>query len=359
MDVRQTAHEPDMRRVLQLCMEIDELAVESYEAMAAASEEPEVRALFGQMGRDKAAHISWWRRLLTAFDEDRLPRVLGDPLDLVGQLESVIADVRATMPGDLAGMTTDEMLTTAAKVEYFALEPVFGELLDMLGPVDGALAHEAYDNHIERLISAIESQHRGTDSLPGFLVRVLRRSWRNSTAMTSYAMRDPLTGLYNRRALDSYLTQWTAWACRYSRPVSVLMMDIDDFKRVNDRQGHTVGDAALVAVAYAITTSARASDIVGRFGGDEFLLIAPESGPAEIAQVAERVLENVRAMSLPSTNGDGLGLTISVGVAVSDGSAGPKVCTPDSLLTAADAGLYGAKAAGKDRWAAPVVIGTR
>jgi diguanylate cyclase (GGDEF)-like protein len=158
------------------------------------------------------------------------------------------------------------------------------------------------------------------------------------------SLRDSLTRWFNRRYALETLYNELRRAARSGRYPALLMFDLDDFKGVNDRRGHLHGDAILQGVARTIDGLLRGSDVKCRYGGDEFLVILPETGIAGAAQVAEHIRTGIKTAELaPSMDGEHV--TCSVGVTVA--CAGE--LDPETLLARADAALYGAKAAGRDR----------
>jgi len=167
------------------------------------------------------------------------------------------------------------------------------------------------------------------------------------------ALTDPLTGLTNRRAFDSMLAREWKLAARERKPLGMLMIDIDNFKRYNDTYGHPAGDACLASVGHAMQTALmRPMDTVARYGGEEFAVLLPGINSAGIRIVAQRVLEAVLALRIPHRHGlDGV-VSISVGgaiaepaVAVSETPAG----TVAGLASRADYALYRAKQQGRAR----------
>jgi diguanylate cyclase (GGDEF)-like protein len=160
------------------------------------------------------------------------------------------------------------------------------------------------------------------------------------------AIADPLTGLYNHRHLYERLEQEMARAKRSHRPVSVLMLDIDSLKLVNDTYGHQVGDEALKLLASVLQSSCRAEDIVGRYGGDEFMIILPEADTAEAQRIGERIQANLAARCLEGEGKDGcVPIRLSMGVACYPGDA----TIMHELVDAADAALYRSKQRGGGR----------
>jgi len=159
------------------------------------------------------------------------------------------------------------------------------------------------------------------------------------------SVRDPLTGLFNRRYLEEVLALEMIRAARKQYPIGIIMADIDHFKRFNDTHGHAAGDAVLVQVGNLLRTHVRSSDVTCRYGGEEFVLILPEAS-REITQIrAEQMREDARHLHV-QYEGQTLGaLTLSFGVAVFPNNGS----TEDTILKAADDALYCAKLDGRDR----------
>jgi diguanylate cyclase len=157
------------------------------------------------------------------------------------------------------------------------------------------------------------------------------------------AIRDELTGLYNRRHVMELMHKEVQRAARGGRPMSIALLDIDHFKRINDSCGHAQGDEVLKAFAQAVASTLRDTDVLGRWGGEEFMVMLPETDAALAAGVLERVHLRMRELSFPCAGG-ARGVSFSAGIAD---------CTPGEVLHAAieraDAALYRAKEGGRQR----------
>jgi diguanylate cyclase (GGDEF)-like protein len=159
------------------------------------------------------------------------------------------------------------------------------------------------------------------------------------------AVTDPLTGLWNRRRMGETLEREVDRAVRFGHPISLIILDVDDFKAINDRQGHLQGDIVLETVADAVRESIRTIDLAARYGGDELALILLETAREGATTLAERLRERVRDTDIPLRDGGSMSVTLSVGVATVPDSAGDL----ESLVDAADRALLRAKRAGKNQ----------
>lgn len=157
---------------------------------------------------------------------------------------------------------------------------------------------------------------------------------------------DGLTRLLNHRAVHERLREELARSIRFDRPLSVILCDIDHFKRVNDTHGHLAGDAVLRAVANSFRTTLRASDVIGRYGGEEFLVVLADSDLEAARQVAERLRAALAQREVPLPAGGTQAVTASFGAA-SRGEL-PAPASADALVSLADTRLYQAKAAGRN-----------
>jgi two-component system cell cycle response regulator len=182
--------------------------------------------------------------------------------------------------------------------------------------------------------------------------RVLERSLRYALKLGEtlgelrrLATRDQLTGLLNRREFDRILAEECDRAVRFGRPVALLIVDLDHFKRVNDVHGHPAGDAVLREAARRLADEVRSVDRATRFGGEEFAIVLMEMDRTQAMEVARRMCRTMAATPIEAAPGVLLNVTMSVGVAVTPSEAKD----PKALVAAADRALYAAKAGGRNR----------
>ena len=210
-----------------------------------------------------------------------------------------------------------------------------------------AIARSPSPVHYERqLVSGKWIECRGSP-IPGggylAIYRDIDERKRMLTELERLATRDDLTGLSNRRSFLEYLEKELQRARRYGREVSLAVIDVDHFKSVNDRFGHTTGDHVLRCVSHTLNSVLREADTVGRLGGEEFAAVLPESDLARAQVAGERLREAVAALRLEAS-GKEFEVTISVGIAQASSD-----CTVKDLITHADDALYRAKANGRNQ----------
>ena len=173
---------------------------------------------------------------------------------------------------------------------------------------------------------------------------------RAQVALERLATRDGLTGLANRRCFDDTIHAEWQRAQRQRQPLSLLMVDVDNFKEYNDSHGHQGGDLCLRKVAGAVASEMRANDLVARYGGEEFAVILPNQSLKGAAIVAERIRQRVERLQLPRKRADGACVTVSIGAATALPGAGTEL---GQLIHTADCALYRAKHLGRNRISLP------
>ena len=332
----------------------------------------DVRRTNGEVIRVQCAVLPDGGRMLSyAFVTDIVRH--SDELELLRNALDQISDGVLLLDADLKAQFLNQKVREyfGISVEDAAAHPTFVELISREAHVQKlGIPPEMLDEHFAARVEAVQTAEPPVrDKLlhNGRHIRVHCSITANGGRMITYcdvtdlirnaklleelATIDSLTGICNRRHfMVSAEAEWGRFQ-RYHRPLSMLMVDIDHFKSVNDRYGHAVGDEAIKFVALACKQDLRGSDMVGRLGGEEFALLLPETDRARASIVAERIRERVAAQFL-SAHKIQFKTTISVGVAEATAS----MSGVDALLRSADLALYQAKADGRNRvvlWSGP------
>ncbi|MDZ4161251.1 MAG: diguanylate cyclase [Burkholderiales bacterium] len=221
-------------------------------------------------------------------------------------------------------------VTALTEIEAESVGLELGAVDYITKPINVQIARIRIHNHIEREHMRQELQAQRDE-------------------MARLARIDPLTGVCNRRYFFEEAQAALARALRHGDALSVLMVDIDHFKRVNDEHGHPVGDVALQQVSARCVAELRSVDVFGRLGGEEFAALLPRTDTAGAAEVAERIRLAVATTAIVLDDGQTLRLTVSVGVASLQADVLHHKDITDVLLSRADQALYQAKAAGRNR----------
>jgi diguanylate cyclase (GGDEF)-like protein len=235
------------------------------------------------------------------------------------------------------GTTLDDLLTQLA-----AALPEIGAMFDV---------HIARPEHLESIVDHAKEL---------LILRNLREIQDASRArsearlsedkvrhLTEQTRRDPLTGVYNRLQMEEVLEREFATAAALQQPLSIAFIDLDDFKHINDRYGHLVGDRVLYQFAQNLQRLLRSTDMVARYGGEEFLVVLSHSNEASAARVLGRILEETARVPMAEVDGKPLYVTFSAGLATH--GTNRQFADAHSLLQAADDALYGAKREGRNR----------
>jgi diguanylate cyclase (GGDEF)-like protein len=227
----------------------------------------------------------------------------------------------------------------------------FGVFEDAAGRAEPALREVANDRRLRTALASGSGADARLEQLAAgpseiVLIELYIENASLHETVERQAVTDELTGLANARAFRTILAREVERSRRFQTPLGLVMVDLDDFKQVNDRHGHQQGDEVLTSVAAVLRDFSRDIDAPARYGGEELAVVLPQTDPAGAVQLAERMREAVERLPIPCVGGGGsLRVTASFGVAPLPESAGDA----EELVAAADSALYRAKRGGKSR----------
>lgn len=279
------------------------------------------------------------RGITRLLQRSQLPRDEYRPLvEELSRLESRLPALRRALAAFVAGRDPRRLMEVGGELEE-GLAWAYSELNERL--LEAAAGQRRM---MERLTLAVIALAGVAVLMIGGLMLALWRIYQQREALIQQSRTDPLTGLDNRRHLYEVAAQEFARYRRDAGPPSLVLIDLDHFKRINDAHGHPTGDAVLVALARTLLGEVREVDRVARLGGEEFAVLLPDSDPAGAARLAERIRARIACLELPD-RAAGERLTASLGVA----TATPQMAGLEALYAVADRRLYRAKAEGRDR----------
>ncbi len=329
--------------ILKLCIRLDQVACRTYGKLAKECVDPELRSFWTEMTREERTHVEYWRHLKALAGELPLAEAFENPGQDLQDLENIAHRIDGLIARHEQAHNNQTAFVLAYRLEFYMLHPAFESLFRLLqltmperNPV------QEYDDHVRRFSRQLK-EHAGESPELELLGETLERMWEEKKKLSTDASIDPLTGVLNRRGFQAISEQLVQLMRRRDLRAGLLMVDVDFFKKINDTHGHAAGDRVLQAVAAAVATSVRAADVVGRYGGEEFVVLLPDVATGTGQQIAERILAAVAGCGP-----EGIPVTVSIGVAegefVEDGVTGL-----EALIARADAHMYRAKAAGRNR----------
>ena len=334
---------PLILEIIRLCRKIDETAQEVYAKLSQLSKDKTLAAFWEEMSQEELDHISFWKHTEQIEALSGLPIPFEHPEKIIAELESSFLRARELLYSCDLECSVSEAFTIAYRMEFYLLHPAFEMLFLMLKPSEGMKSPEdAYESHIDAFISMLEKQDDVSPELE-LLGETLQRLWRENRRLARHSTRDDLTGVLNRRGFFTIALQFANLAQRNKLLVGAMMIDLDHFKSVNDRYGHNTGDVVLKRIANLLSDSLRSSDIIGRYGGEEFIVMLPYIEGSSLGIIAEKLRQIIE-----ETTVEGIHTTISLGYAQE--TLGIQFEEDlQGLIKKADNALYQAKASGRNR----------
>jgi len=328
--------------IIQLCLDIDKKAFKIYCQLSELFEN-NLKKFWNKMAGEENEHVAYWQRILHLAQQGLVPQVFNDPDTVKGELEKICEKVEKILENNRNSIDIPTSFLIAYRLEFYVLHPVFATLFHVTKIIeDGKNPEDDYEKHINEFIDALNQYGNVTPELE-LLGETLQRLWHENKILALQSSVDELTGVFNRRGFLNILKTLSHLAQRNSFHIGIMMVDIDQFKKVNDTYGHKKGDDVLKKIATLLKSSLRTSDIIGRYGGEEFIVFLSSITPESVYELAEKIRRKVEQEA-----SSGIAVTISIGVA--HGILKEKVEREIlDLISKADACLYEAKMMGRNK----------
>ena len=329
--------------ILNICKEIDSRARDIYREFAELVESESLKDFWLGMSADEAQHITYWQELADMARSGDLPPVFDNPRQVLEQMNVSRAKVDVLRKTIDASLSPTRALSIAFELEFFMLNPAFEVLLHTLKTISNTEEPEkSYGEHINKFTVML---HEYRDEAPelDIFAGILLQLWNDNRLLILQGNTDKLTGAYNRRGFLKMSMPLLYLAQRNKNNIIIMMGDIDDFKAVNDNHGHQKGDEVLCRIVAIMQDNVRASDVVGRYGGEEFIILLTRIEGEAVQKIADKIRSEIET----KTKSD-IPVTISIGLA--GGIPGHKAEDDlEAYIAEADKCMYQAKQEGKNR----------
>lgn len=332
-----------MKDIINYCYDIDVIANKLYKKIASVCKHDLVD-FWIKMSKEEETHVLFWKEVIEYGKINHIPNIFSDIDNVYSDLELAKEKSSALLTRINEQTTINEFFVCAYWMEFYLLHPSFESLFEYfyrIIPERNPL--NEYDNHIDEFTEAINRYGKISPEIE-LLGVTLSQLWKKNKALSKENKYDYLTSLFNRKTFINYALFAIAFNGRNSHRTSILYIDVDDFKKINDSKGHDYGDAVLKQIGRIMNDTFRSSDVISRFGGDEFTVLLSNVDYDAAVVIATKIQQNV------SDSNDILkGVTISIGGSLGCNAEYSDEKFLDLLIMKADNNLYSAKKEGKNR----------
>lgn len=328
--------------IIGLCLKLDLSARNIYERFHNSCENPEIREFWGKTKANEERHIEFWKALLKMTGRNGLPEIFDSPDSVAEELKSSLNKIQELLKKAENTNSIHETFVIAYRLEFYMMNPAFELLFQILGRnADGLNPEPEYMAHIKSFDEILKKHGLITPELE-LLGETLLHIWKESTRIAQQTIIDELTAAYNRRGFMVVAEQLAALARRNKSGIGIILIDIDHFKKINEEFGHHTGDRMLKQISEIIKSGLRASDVVGRYGGEEFVIFLPEVRHKGANLVAEKIRTAIAEANIEKT-----GVTVSIGATDGRISEDPQKSIWE-MIKQAESYLYAAKKGGRN-----------
>lgn len=329
--------------IMKGCLRLEEMAFETYDEIANRTKDKELAEFFYHMAIEEREHIQFWKSVEELVLSSAMENIIDKEEDLLDDINKTvdIAEIIRSQIKDADDNRT--IFTLTFYLETYVMRPAFGLIFQYVKNISAIKNPiDTYQIHLEKFINMFKRQNLDSIEITS-IANIIFQLYKENVELSRLSYIDTLSGLLNRRGLFSALYTIGHIVSRNKSGAGLIMIDIDNFKKANDTYGHQIGDQIISSVGTIIKSCVRNSDIAGRFGGEEFLILLPDVRVDMIDKLAEDIrlkVETEFKKRFP--------ITISLGCAYME-----RINTPyediNRLIKKADENLYLSKKEGKNR----------
>lgn len=329
--------------ITNTCYELDKKSSEIYDEIASLTEDRTLKRFWQEMAGEERTHVKFWDIIVEMAENGMLPQVFEDPEGTKKELEDIQNKVDNLWSKFKHEPNNSDSFLLAYRIEFYLLHPAIGTFFHYMKGVETKNNPiDTYEQHLAKLNTMIGKQGTISPELD-LLAEAIQTLWKRNRDLARKSSLDEMTEIFNRRGFFDTITPLLHLSQRHQYAVGVMMTDIDDFKKVNDTYGHQTGDQVLKVVASILKNNVRSSDIVGRYGGEEFVIFFNDVEKDEILHIAETIRQKIERDTYKPAP-----VTVSIGLAqgvIHD----PIHDEIMHFISRADESLYRAKRSGKNR----------
>ena len=328
--------------IINLCRSIDGKSNIIYSLLSENTEDENIKMSLQQMAEDEKEILKSWQSLLDLIKDANIQPVFDAPEELKKELESILDDVEKLINDSSTPLDLNASFLIMCTLEFAMINR---SLINLYSYIDSICSEanfmENNERHIERFVSLLHSKVSSKELKS--LGKILLRVWTDNKHYVRLCNFDYLTNVYNRRGFYQIIKP-LAYSCQRSgNNAAIMMIDGDNFKKVNDTYGHHAGDEVLIFIASSIQEHTRQSDLVGRYGGEEFLVFLSDVQPDQLYNIAENIRKQIEEKSRAY-----IPVTVSIGLSqrIFEKNVEEEL---SELINEADGWMMKAKTSGKNR----------
>lgn len=334
----------NIKIILQLSKKIDVVAADLYTKMSINSSVNEIREFWLKMAEEEESYIKFWDRAIEYSNQNIVPNIFLDEDALIIELNNSLKKAEYLLENIDYSKSIAHYFITAYWMEFYLLHSAFENIFHYMNLFCfEEHTQENYEKHVTTFLEAVKKYGDLTPELE-LLGSVLNSLWTQNKELVEQNTYDHLTKVLNRKGLFNAVLSFCSLAERNRLMVGVILVDVDNFKRINDTYGHQKGDVVLKEIANRMKENLRKSDLIGRYGGEEFLVFLNKIDEKHIRNVAEKLRESIAREPINEVE-----VTISLGCTVKKIQGKNIEAEMEKLIFEADSKLYLAKKNGKNR----------
>ena len=298
--------------ILDLCIDIDRTAGDLYASLSASAGNEALKGFWNKMAAEGKKHLEYWEQLKTLADSNELPEAFENPDQVIQELQQRANQIHGLQEQWEKDQTVNSAFVIAYRLESYKLHPALRTMYQYFRPMtEGKLPadKDLDETNISAFVTALRKYGQSTPELE-LVGETLQRLWDQNKILSELALVDPLTNLLNRHGFFVMSQQMAYLSKRNHIPIAILIVEVDSFKTINELHGPQKGDEILKAVGDTLKASLRRSDLIARYGGDEFIIMLPDTSEEGGVVVAQKL----RSAVLDARPG-GVMVTVSIGVA--------------------------------------------